>query len=64
MTDYLFGTDQKIPDPLIKIAFLEKVETAIMSAIKSRFSILAVSIMGVSMFHSFFLELATINQGK
>ena len=33
MTDYFIGTDQKIPDWLIKIIFLEKVKTAIRSGI-------------------------------
>ena len=35
VTDYLTGTDQKIPDWLIKIPFLGKVKAAIRSGIKS-----------------------------
>lgn len=40
VTDYFLGTDQKIPDWLIKITFLGKVETAIKLDIKSRFDIM------------------------
>lgn len=36
MTDYLTGTDQKIPDWLIKVAILGKVKAAIRSGIKSQ----------------------------
>lgn len=43
MTDYLIGVDQKIPDWLIKITFLIKVETAVRSSIKSRFGIMSSS---------------------
>lgn len=39
-TDYLTGADQKIPDWLIKIMFLGKVETAVRSSMKSRFGIM------------------------
>lgn len=39
MTDYLIAADQNIPDLPIKITFLEKVETAIRSGIKSRFAL-------------------------
>lgn len=39
VTGYLIGTDQKIPNWLIKITFLRKVETTIRLGIKSRFSI-------------------------
>ena len=37
MPDYLIGTDQKIPEWLIKLTFLGKVETATRSGVKSRF---------------------------
>ena len=40
MTDYLLGADQKIPDWLIRVTFLGKVETASKSSIKSRFGIM------------------------
>ena len=40
MTDCLIGADQKIPDWLIKIAFLVKVEIAISLGTKSWFGIL------------------------
>lgn len=39
VTDYLIATDQEIPDLAIKITFLEKVETAIRSGIRSRFAL-------------------------
>lgn len=41
--DYLIGTDQKIPDWLIKIAFLGKLKTAVRSGIESRFGIVGFS---------------------
>ena len=40
LTDFLIGADQKIPNWLIKITFLEEVETAIRSGIKSSFGIM------------------------
>ena len=43
MRDYLIGADQKIPDGLIKITFLEKVETAAKSGIKCKFGIMGFS---------------------
>lgn len=42
-TDYLMGADQKIPDLLIKITFLGKVETVGKSDFKSRFGIMGFS---------------------
>ena len=42
LTAYLIGADQKIPNRLIKITFLGKVETAIKLDIKSVFDILGV----------------------
>lgn len=39
MKNYFTGADQRIPDSLIKITFLEKVETVI----KSRFDIMGFS---------------------
>ena len=43
MTGYLIGTDQKIPNWLIKITFLRKVETTIRLGIKSRFGVMGFS---------------------
>lgn len=43
MTDHLMGADQKIPDLLIKITFLGKVETVGKSDFKSRFGIMGFS---------------------
>lgn len=40
MTVYLIGIDQKIPDWLIKIIFLQKVELQLKSDIKSKFGIM------------------------
>ena len=42
-TDYLLGTDQKIPDWLIKTTFLGKVKTTGRSGITSRFGIMGFS---------------------
>ena len=43
VTDYLTGTDQKIPDWLIKVPFLGKVKAAIRSGIKSRLGFMGFS---------------------
>ena len=43
LTDFLIGADQKIPNCLITITFLEEAKTAIRSGIKSRFGILGFS---------------------
>ena len=43
MTDYLIDADQKIPNWLIKITFLVKVETAFRLDIKSTFGIMGFS---------------------
>ena len=43
MADYLLDTDQNIPDWMIKITFLGKVETAIGLGIKSTFGIMVFS---------------------
>lgn len=43
MTDYLIGTDQKIPDRPIKITFLGKVDTAVMSDTEPRFRVMGFS---------------------
>ena len=40
MTDYLTGTDQKIPDWLIKTTFLGKVKAAVRSAVTPRVGIM------------------------
>lgn len=37
MTDYLLDADQKIPNWLIKIAFMTKIKTVSKSGIKSRY---------------------------
>ena len=44
MANYLIGADQKIPDWLIKTAFLVKMETAVTLGIKSRLGIMGFSI--------------------
>ena len=43
MTGYLTGADQTIPNWLIKITFLGKVETTVRLSIKSRFGIMGFS---------------------
>lgn len=43
VTDDVIGTDQKIPDWLIKILFLVKTETAVRLGIKYRFGIMGFS---------------------
>ena len=40
MTDYLTGTDQKIPDWLIKVAILGKVKAAVRSGVTPRLGIM------------------------
>lgn len=40
-SNYLIGADKKIPNSLVKITFLVKVETIIRPGIKSRFGIMA-----------------------
>ena len=52
VTDDVIGTDQKIPDWLIKITFLVKVQSTMRLGIKSRFGIMCTSdtIMGLWFF--------------
>lgn len=54
VTDYLTGTDQKIPDWLIKIPFLGKVKAAIRSGIKSRLGFMGFSTSDVILGQWFF----------